>query len=105
IYRLRLPAGESSGLLEPNLTVAPNASPALHERLALTRGPLVFDYHQSSYAGERIESITAAYAAALERLGTFLGRDLAALPPIRLRLLDLPPDDSADAEQTGQAGL
>jgi len=73
----------------------------LHDWLARRHGPLRFDYHPDSYAGERIDGIVAAYAAALDRIVGFLGRDADSLPPLRIRLLD----GAEDARVQGGARL
>jgi adenylate cyclase len=76
--------------------VLPGAS-VLRDWLARRHGPLLFDYRPGSYAGERIDAVAAAYASALDRIVAFLGRAEATLPLLRIRLLDVPPDEQASS--------
>ena len=78
---------------------APSGASALRDWLVRRHGPLRFDYCPGSYAGERIDAIVAAYAAALDRIMAFLGRDAAILPPLRISLLDLTAESPGPAPE------
>jgi ATP-binding cassette subfamily B protein len=87
---------------------------ALRDWLARRHGPLRFDFRPDSYAGERIDAIVAAYAATLDRILAFVGREVLTLPPILIRLESPSPIALVDAREgevwvfpdgTGQAGV